>query len=83
MHNQTTQQLLGEPSSRNLKQTESEEWSIPATSTLQKLDKVATEKLAEITRRNLAGEKDWQGYSEAEIAAARDLLESHSAVIVR
>ncbi|KAI1166404.1 tetratricopeptide [Nemania serpens] len=79
----TTQQLLGEPSARNLKQTESEEWSIPAVSTLQKLDQVATEKLAEITRRNLAGEKDWQGYSKAEIAAARELLESHCTAMVR
>ncbi|KAI1188273.1 tetratricopeptide [Nemania serpens] len=79
----TTQQLLSELSTRNLKQTDSDEWYIPAASTLQKLDKVATEKLAEITRRNLAGEKDWQGYNEAEIAAARELLESYSAVVVR
>ncbi|KAI0873633.1 tetratricopeptide [Hypoxylon argillaceum] len=79
----TTKQLLGEPSLRALKQTESEEWSIPSPSTLQNLDEMATEKLAEIVRRNSAGEKDWQGYDEAEIAATRELLELHSTTTIR
>ncbi|GAW12653.1 hypothetical protein ANO14919_020230 [Xylariales sp. No.14919] len=79
----TIQQLLSEPALKASKQTDSEEWSIPSSSTLQKLDGATTEKLAEIVRRNSAGEKDWQGYAEAEIAAARELLESRSTAIVR
>ncbi|RWA11252.1 hypothetical protein EKO27_g3856 [Xylaria grammica] len=79
----TIQQLLSEPALKASKQTDSEEWSIPSSSTLQKLDGATTEKLAEIVRRNSVGEKDWQGYAEAEIAAARELLESRSTAIVR
>ncbi|KAI0540988.1 tetratricopeptide [Xylaria digitata] len=79
----TVQQLLSESFPKGSKQTESEEWSIPASSTLQRLDEAATEKLAEIVRRNSAGEKDWQGYAEAEIEAARALLESRSTTTIR
>ncbi|KAI1312845.1 tetratricopeptide [Xylaria venustula] len=80
----TIQQLLNEPSSKALtKPSESEEWPIPPAGTLHKLDEVATEKLAEIVRRNSAGEKDWQGYDKAEIAAARELLESASVATVK
>ncbi|KAI0914118.1 tetratricopeptide [Ustulina deusta] len=79
----TIQQLLREASLKASKQSESEEWSIPAPATLQKLDEVATEKLAEIVRRNSAGEKDWQGYAEGEIVAARELLESGSTATIR
>ncbi|KAI0201307.1 tetratricopeptide [Astrocystis sublimbata] len=79
----TTQQLLGEVAPKALKQTDSEEWTIPATSTLRELDEVATQKLAEIIRRSSAGEKDWQGYSKAEIAAARVFLESQATATIR
>jgi hypothetical protein len=81
--NKTVQQLLSEPSLKASKQTESEEWSVPAARTLKNLDEVATEKLAEIVRRNSAGEKGWQGYEKAEIAAARELLKSSSTAAVR
>ncbi|KAJ2986183.1 hypothetical protein NUW58_g5146 [Xylaria curta] len=76
----TTSQLLSESFLKASKQTDSEEWPVPTVDTLRKLDETATEKLAEIVRRNSAGEKDWQGYGKAEIAAARELLESHAAV---
>ncbi|KAI0810708.1 tetratricopeptide [Xylaria sp. FL0064] len=79
----TVQQLLSDSSLKASKQSEPEEWPMPAASTLQKLDEVATEKLAEIVRRNTAGEKDWQGYAEAEIAAARELLDSRTVATVR
>ncbi|KAI0503314.1 tetratricopeptide [Xylaria bambusicola] len=79
----TVQQLLNEPSLKSSKQTESEDWPVPTPGTLQKLDEVATEKLAEIVRRNTTGEKDWQGYTEAEITAARELLESRSTGTIR
>ncbi|KAI1818050.1 tetratricopeptide [Poronia punctata] len=74
----TTQQLLKEPSGKASKQVESEDWSLPEVSTLQKLDQAATEKLAEIVRRNSAGEKGWQGYDAAEIAAAKELLAANA-----
>ncbi|KAJ8127275.1 hypothetical protein O1611_g6362 [Lasiodiplodia mahajangana] len=79
----TIQQLLSEPSLKASKHTESEEWPIPASHTLHNLDELATKKLAEIIRRNSAGEKDWQGYDESEIAAARQLLESNSTATIR
>ncbi|KAI1284548.1 tetratricopeptide [Xylaria sp. FL0933] len=79
----TVQQLLSDSSLKASKQSEPEEWPMPAASTLQKLDEVATEKLAEIVRRNTAGEKNWQGYAEAEIAAARELLDSRAVATVR
>ncbi|KAI1319885.1 tetratricopeptide [Xylariaceae sp. FL0255] len=78
-----TQQLLKQPSQKASKQTDSEEWTVPDSTTLQKLDELATSKLAEIVRRKSSGEKDWQGYDEAEIIAARELLESGTAATVR
>lgn len=78
----TTKQLLGEPQ-KAPKQTESGGLSLPNPATLQQLDELATEKLAEITRRYSAGERGWQGYDEAEIAAARALLENDSNATVR
>ncbi|KAI1824656.1 tetratricopeptide [Xylaria intraflava] len=79
----TVQQLLNEPSTKASKQSEPEEWPVPATNTLQKLDELATGKLAEIIRRSSARERDWQGYDEAELAAARELLELGSAATSR
>ncbi|KAI1438194.1 tetratricopeptide [Xylaria sp. CBS 124048] len=79
----TVGELLKDPSPKALKQLESEDWSVPEASTLQKLDEVATEKLAEIIRRSSAGEKDWQGYDETELVAARKLLESGSTATTR
>ncbi|KAI1261250.1 tetratricopeptide [Xylariaceae sp. FL1019] len=78
-----TLRLLNESSSKMAKQMESDEWSLPDSRTLQKLDEFATDKLAEIVRRNAAGERDWQGYNKAEITAARELLDSSSAATVR
>ncbi|KAI1754397.1 tetratricopeptide [Xylaria castorea] len=79
----TTRQLLSEVVPKASRQTETEEWVVPTSITLRKLDELATEKLAEIIRHNSAGEKDWQGYSEAEIAAARKLLEPQDTAVVR
>lgn len=47
------------------------------------MDELATEKLAEIIRRNSAGEREWQGYNKAEIAAARELLKLQDTAIIR
>ncbi|OAQ63522.1 tetratricopeptide repeat domain-containing protein [Pochonia chlamydosporia 170] len=56
---------------------------LPDQSTIEKLNQAATEKLGEIVRRNGAKEKLWQGYDAGEIAAARELLDSSSAKVVR
>ncbi|KAK6832938.1 hypothetical protein PG987_007632 [Apiospora arundinis] len=75
--------LLLEDPPKPSKQAESDGLSPPNLSTLQKLDGLATEKLGEITRRFTAGERGWQGYNEAEIVAARELLEKSSSTTVR
>ncbi|GKT49297.1 TPR repeat-containing protein C19B12.01 [Colletotrichum spaethianum] len=77
-----TNRLIKEPLKPS-RQTDSEEWSLPDVTTLQKLNELATEKLAEIVRRNGAQERLWQGYDESEVAAARDLLSKESVELVR
>ncbi|KAI0397269.1 tetratricopeptide [Xylariaceae sp. FL0594] len=77
------QQLLKDPSVKSSKQVESGDWFPPAVQTLQSLDKIATEKLAEIVRLSSAGEKGWQGYDAAEITAAKELLALHSTPAIR
>ncbi|KXS98184.1 hypothetical protein AC578_6411 [Pseudocercospora eumusae] len=59
------------------------ELSLPKVESVRKLDQVATAKLAEIVRRVGAGEKGWDGYNEAEIAAAKELLAKKTQKIER
>ena len=56
---------------------------MPEQKKVEKLNQVATDKLAEIVRRNTAGEALWQGYSGGEIAAARELLAKSTPQVVR
>lgn len=49
--------------------------SLPSTHIIQKLEEIATNKLAEMIRNYKSGKKGWQGYEEAEIIAARELLD--------
>jgi hypothetical protein len=42
---------------------------------MEKLDQLATEKLARIVRKGSAKEPGWTGYEQAEIIAARALLD--------
>ncbi|KAI2779491.1 TPR-like protein [Daldinia loculata] len=79
----TTKQLLGDPSKVSQSRTTSDGFAIPDSVTLSKLDEVATEKLAEIVRRYSSGEKGWQGYDEAEVKAAKELLENDTAAVIR
>lgn len=51
--------------------------------TTEKLNEVATAKLAEIVRRSKSGEKGWDGYSEAELIAAHELLSRDGEKVVR
>jgi tetratricopeptide (TPR) repeat protein len=62
---------------------DSEDIAPPRLSTVQKLEEIATSKLAEIVRRYGAGEKGWTGYDEAEVIAARELLDRDGKGIVR
>ncbi|KAF6845410.1 tetratricopeptide repeat domain-containing protein [Colletotrichum musicola] len=77
-----TNKLLKEPLKPS-RQADSDEWTLPDASTTQKLNELATQKLAEIVRRNGAKERLWQGYDESEVAAARDLLSKESVDLVR
>ncbi|KAL2160595.1 hypothetical protein VTH06DRAFT_1283 [Thermothelomyces fergusii] len=73
-----TKKLLGD-GGKPAKQTDEGDFSLPDTNTIQRLNELATAKLAEITRRSTANDRGWRGYSEAEIAAARELLADEAA----
>lgn len=66
---------------KEAKQTEPDELSLPDKATVEKLDEMATSKLGEIVRRSSQKEEGWQGYDEAEVAAARELLLKESAMV--
>ncbi|KAK5173381.1 Inositol phosphatase SIW14 [Saxophila tyrrhenica] len=55
----------------------------PSVDAVKKLNELATSKLAEIVRRSNSGEKGWDGYSAAEIIAARELLDRDTQKIER
>ncbi|KAK4980937.1 Inositol phosphatase SIW14 [Elasticomyces elasticus] len=55
----------------------------PSLASIQRLNELATAKLAEIVRRNTAGEKGWDGYEMAEVIAARELLDRDTLSIQR
>lgn len=70
-----TDQILQQDSSSGKKgKTESDVFGLPEQKTTEKLNLVATDKLAEIVRRNTAGEPGWQGYRAEEIGAAKELI---------
>ena len=48
---------------------------LPSEDTVKKLEALATEKLSEIVRKGSKSEKGWDGYEEAELIAARELLD--------
>lgn len=50
---------------------------------VEKLNEVATIKLAEMIRRSAAKERGWDGYDEAEIIAARALLDKDDQKVAR
>lgn len=50
---------------------------------MKKLNAIATAKLGEIIRRASSGEKGWDGFSKAELSAARDLLDKSTLKIER
>jgi hypothetical protein len=64
-------------SSSNKRNTQEDDTDIPLPSlaTVKKLEEIATSKLAGIVRHYKSGRKGWTGYDEAEIIAARELLD--------
>ena len=65
------------------KQAGSDEFALPDTATVERLNELATGKLSEIVRRNGAQERKWRGYDQAEIAAARELLSKEQVEVKR
>lgn len=49
---------------------------LPKIATVKKLEEVATTKLGEIVRNASAGTSGWTAYDQAEVIAARELLDS-------
>ncbi|KAK4192945.1 hypothetical protein QBC35DRAFT_160067 [Podospora australis] len=61
-------------SAKPTKQTDDGDFSLPDTRTIERLNELATAKLAEIIRHSSANDRGWRGYNAAEVAAARELL---------
>ena len=55
----------------------------PSLATVQKLDALATDKLGEIVRNYSSGKSGWTGYEEAEVIAARELLDREGSKVAR
>jgi hypothetical protein len=66
-----------------VKQTDDSEFALPDTSTIERLNELATAKLSEIVRHSAANDRGWRGYSEAEVAAARELLAEDVSAVER
>lgn len=71
---------MQQPPSANARgqSSEADDFAPPDVATIQKLDAMATEKLAEIVRRSSAQEVGWQGYDAGEVAAVKELLAASS-----
>ncbi|KAL1588413.1 hypothetical protein WHR41_02974 [Cladosporium halotolerans] len=78
----TTSRLLPLLSASSQK-TSTAELPPPSVKTTEKLNEAATAKLSEIVRRSKSGEKGFDGYSEAELIAAHELLSRDSQNVAR
>ena len=80
-NNQTSQRLLEILSHTNTKpqKTTSDptvgDLPPPSLASVQRLRELSTKKLSEIVRRSMSGEKNWDGYDQAELIAVRELLD--------
>jgi hypothetical protein len=70
---QVSKKLLSD-GAKAVKQADDSDFALPDTSTIERLNELATAKLSEIVRHAAAHDQGWRGYSEAEVAAARELL---------
>lgn len=69
-----TDEVLKDSNNNKKSKTESDVFALPEQKTIERLNLAATDKLAEIVRRNTAGESGWQGFKAEEIRAAKDLI---------
>jgi hypothetical protein len=53
---------------------------IPKLDSVKKLEEIATKKLGEIVRNATSGKSGWTGYDQAEVLAARELLDSEGKI---
>jgi hypothetical protein len=65
------------------KKMDADDFKLPPQATLEKLNELATKKLAEIVRRNSAKDPEWRGYDPAEVEAARRLLDESAAKVAK
>jgi hypothetical protein len=56
---------------------------LPDLKVVERLNETATAKLSEIVRRSVNGESGWEGYEQAEVIAAKALLDSGAAKTIR
>ncbi|KAF2876106.1 hypothetical protein BDV95DRAFT_625510 [Massariosphaeria phaeospora] len=71
---QSQSQSVSKRNNNNNNPTDDDDLPPPNLSTVQKLEEIATSKLAEIVRLYTAGKSGWTGFDEAEVQAARELL---------
>ncbi|KAK1237591.1 hypothetical protein MKX07_006719 [Trichoderma sp. CBMAI-0711] len=77
-----TDKLL-DKDSKQKKPSDSDEVTLPETSTIEQLNLAATKKLGDIVRKYDAKDPLWQGYDSGEVAAARACLSETSQNMVR
>lgn len=63
------------PKSKDSAESSYTDLPLPFLDVVQRLEVLATEKLAEIIQKGTRGEKGWEGYDEPELIAARELLD--------
>jgi hypothetical protein len=80
---QSTNRLVPLLSSSKSQKTSDSELPPPSLKTVEKLNEAATAKLSEIVRRSKSGEKNWDGYSEAELIVAQELLNRDAQNVAR
>jgi len=78
-----TDQILKDTDKAKKGKTDPEVFQMPEQKTIERLNQAATDKLAEIVRRNTAGEPGWQGYKKDEVDAAKELIAKSTAEIER
>lgn len=59
------------------------ELPLPSLETVKRLHEAATSQLSEIVRKASGGSREWDGYDDVEVQAARQLLESGAAKLER
>jgi hypothetical protein len=55
----------------------------PSVASVEKLRELSTKKLSEIVRRSMGGERGWDGYDQAELIAAKELLDRDAQSVQR